>query len=67
MKKNHLIALSTAKTMNELDVKNPILYHTEESPGIERKKLYTEETKSVFSGNVIVLDDLEEINLVKKK
>lgn len=63
--KNHSTALSAAKTMNELDVKNLILYHTEESHGSDRKRLYLEEAQSVFEGNVIVPDDLEEIQLVK--
>lgn len=61
--KNHSTALSAAKTMNELDVKNLLLYHTEETHGIERKNLYTEEAKQVFSGNVYVPDDLEVIKL----
>lgn len=65
--KNHSTALSAAKIMNELEVKNLILYHTEESHGSERKKLYTEEAKGVFNGNIIVPDDLEVIRLVKRK
>lgn len=65
--KNHSTALSAAKTMNNLDVKNLILYHTEESHGSERKRLYTEEAQSVFKGTVIVPDDLEEIQFVKKR
>ena len=65
--KNHSTALSAAKTMNELSVKNLILYHTEESHGIDRKRLYLEEAQSVFNGNVIVPDDLEEIPFVKKR
>lgn len=65
--KNHSTALSTARIMNELEVKNLILYHTEESHGLERKRLYTEEAQSVFKGNVLVPDDLEEIILTKKK
>lgn len=64
--KNHSTALSAAQAMNELDVKNLILYHTEESHGNERKRLYTEEAQSVFNGNVIVPNDLEEIQLIKK-
>ena len=40
--KKHSTALSAAKTMNELDIKNLILYHTEESHGDDRKKLYLE-------------------------
>lgn len=65
--KNHSTALSAAKTMNELKVKNLILYHTEESHGKDRKQLYLEEAKSVFSGNIIVPDDLEVIKLVKRR
>lgn len=65
--KNHSTARSAAKTMNELSVKNLILYHTEESHGIDRKRLYLEEAQSVFNGNVIVPDDLEEVQFVKKR
>lgn len=64
--KHHSTALSAARTMNALEIKNLILYHTEESHGKMRKRLYTEEAKSVFSGNVIVPDDLEEIVLERK-
>lgn len=49
--------------MNDLKVKNLILYHTEESHGKERKKLYTEEAQKNFNGNVYVPDDLEIIEL----
>ena len=65
--KNHSTALSASKVMNDLNVSNLLLYHTEETHGIDRKELYIEEAKSVFDGNVIVPDDLEEIRLVKKK
>ena len=66
--KNHSTTLSVAKTMNELNVKNLILYHTEDSHKEKRKKLYTEEAQIVFNGNVIVPDDLEVIslNIVKR-
>ena len=65
--KNHSTALSAARIMSELNVKNLILYHTEESHGSDRKMLYEEEAKSVFKGNVIVPEDLEVIQLVKRK
>lgn len=65
--KNHSTALSVAKVMQELNVQNLILYHTEESHGLEKKKLYMEEARSVFARNVIVPNDLEEIILTKKK
>lgn len=62
--KNHSTALSAAKAMNELKVKNIILYHTEETHGVERKELYTKEAQSVFEGHVIVPNDMEEIEIV---
>lgn len=65
--KNHSTALSAAKVMNELNVKKLILYHTEESHGEDRKRLYKEEAESVFNGEVIVPDDMEEITFVKKR
>lgn len=64
--KNHSTALSTAKTMNQLRVKNLILYHTEETHGEVRQKLYKEEAQSIFNGNVIVPNDLDIIKLIKK-
>lgn len=64
--KNHSTALSVAKNMNNLNVKNLILYHTEESHGDDRKRLYLEEAQSVFSGNIIVPNDLDDIKLVNR-
>ena len=64
--KNHSTVLSVSQVMENLQVKNLILYHTEESHGASRKELFQEEAKTVFSGNVIVPDDLEEIKILKK-
>lgn len=61
--KNHSTAKSASKVMNDLEVKNLILYHTEESHGSERKNLYTKEGKENFSGNILVPNDLEIIEL----
>ena len=61
--KNHSTVKSASKIMNELEVKNLILYHTEESHGDERKKLYMQEGKENFSGNIIVPDDFDIIEL----
>lgn len=61
--KNHSTAKSASKVMNDLEVKNLILYHTEESHGDGRKKLYTKEGKENFDGNIYVPDDLEVIEL----
>lgn len=61
--KNHSTVKTACEVMNNLDVKNLILYHTEESHGNQRKALYTEEGKNNFNGNIIVPDDFEEIIL----
>lgn len=61
--KNHSTVKSASKIMNDLNVKNLILYHTEESHGIERKKLYIQEAKDNFEGNIYVPDELETIEL----
>ena len=61
--KNHSTAKSASKVMNDLEVRNLILYHTEESHGTDRKRLYTEEAQEKFKGNVYVPDDLEIIEL----
>lgn len=62
--KNHSTAKSASEIMNKLEVKNLILYHTEDSHGAERKLLYANEGKTYFNGNVIVPDELEVINIV---
>lgn len=61
--KNHSTALSVARSMEKLNVKNIILYHTEETHGDDRKKMYTEEAQKKFKGNVYVPDEFEEIVL----
>lgn len=61
--KNHSTVKSASKIMNDLNVKNLILYHTEESHGMERKKLYTQEAKDNFERNIYVPDELETIEL----
>ena len=47
----------------KLNIKNLILYHTEESHKDERQELYTKEAKKYFNGNVIVPNDLEIIDI----
>lgn len=61
--KNHSTAKSACEVMNELNVKNIILYHTEESHKEKRKELYIEEGKKYFNGNVLVPNDLEILEL----
>lgn len=61
--KNHSTAKSACEVMNHLNVKNIILYHTEENQKDKRKELYTEEGKKYFDGNVFVPDDFEILEL----
>ncbi len=61
--KFHSTALDAGKLAEKLEIKNLILYHTEDKNLDTRKISYTSEVKSVFSGNVYVPDDLEVIDL----
>ncbi|MDS0527053.1 MBL fold metallo-hydrolase [Clostridium sp. SHJSY1] len=61
--KYHSTALDAGKLAEQLNIKNLLLYHTEDSNLIERKMRYTNEAKTVFSGNVFVPNDLEKIQL----
>lgn len=61
--KNHSTVKTASELMNSLNVKNLILYHTEESHGTERKKRYIQEAEESFKGNVYVPDDLEIIEM----
>lgn len=62
--KNHSTTKSVSEVMNKLNVKNLILYHTEESHKDKRKELYTKEAQEYFNGRIIVPDDLETIEIV---
>lgn len=61
--KHHSTTRSVSEVMNKLDVKNLILYHTEDSHKEERKELYTNESEKYFNGKVIVPNGLEVINV----
>lgn len=62
-KKNHSTVKQACILMNELNVKNLILFHTEETHGYKRSELYLEEGRKYFNGNVIVPDDFEIIQM----
>ena len=49
--------------MQTLNVKNLVLWHTMDNNISERKRLYTEEAKNYFGGNVYVPNDLDIIEL----
>lgn len=61
--KHHSTVLDAARLAEDLGVKNLMLYHTEDRTLETRKKRYTVEAKTAFSGNVWVPDDLERIIL----
>lgn len=61
--KCHSTALDAGKLAAELDVKNLILYHTEEKTLLSRKEKYSQEAAEYFKGRVVVPDDLEVIEL----
>lgn len=61
--KHHSTALDAGRMAEALAIGTLILYHTEDRTIATRKQRYGAEAKSVFSGNVIVPDDLEVIEL----
>lgn len=60
--KNHSTVKSVCENLNNLNIKNLILYHTEDTHP-NKKELYTKEAKKYFHNNVIIPDDLEDIIL----
>lgn len=61
--KHHSTALDAARLAEGLDVRNLILYHTEDKTLPSRRMRYTAEAQGVFSGRVVVPDDLEAVVL----
>lgn len=62
--KHHSTTKSVSEIMNNLNIKNLILYHTEDTHKDNRKELYTSEAQTYFNGKVIVPDDLEIIEII---
>lgn len=58
-KKNHSTVKDACELAEALEVKNLILYHTEDRNIAKRKALYTEEGTPYYHGNLFVPDDLE--------
>lgn len=61
--KHHTTVRDACQIGEELQVKNLILYHTEDKNLARRKELYTAEGKPWFSGNLYVPEDLETFEL----
>ena len=61
--KNHSTVKDVAEVAENLNVKNLVLWHTQDNNIKQRKELYTNEAKKYFNGNVYVPNDFEEIIL----
>lgn len=61
--KHHSTVKNACETAAYLGIKNLVLYHTEDKNYSNRKKLYSEEGKKYFDGNLYIPDDLEVIEL----
>ncbi len=61
--KHHSTVMDACKLAQKLDVKNLLLYHTEDHNLRDRKRLYAEEGEKFFSGNLFIPDDLESFAL----
>ena len=61
--KHHATVKDACVNASKLNVKNIVLFHTEDKNILNRRKLYTEEGKKFFSGNIIIPDDLDVIEL----
>ena len=59
--KHHSTVKDACGQAENLEIRNLILYHTEDTDMANRKRMYTEEGKQYFSGNLYVPDDLETI------
>ena len=61
--KHHSTVKDAAELANELNIKNIVLYHSEDKNIVNRKALYTKEGALYFKGNIYVPDDLETISI----
>lgn len=61
--KHHSTVKDAAELAEHLNIRNLVLYHTEDKTIGERKTRYSEEGRKYFSGNLYVPDDLEVLDL----
>ena len=61
--KAHATCKEAGELAERMNVKNLILYHTEDQTYLTRKERYVKEAKQYFSGNVFMPDDLETFEL----
>lgn len=62
-KKMHSTVKSASITASSLNVNNLLLYHGSDNDILNRKKLYTDEARKFYNGNIYVPDDLDVIQL----
>ena len=62
-KHSHSTVKFVAELSNRLNVKNLIMSHTVDKDLENRKRIFTEDAKKYFTGNIFVPDDLEIIEL----
>ena len=61
--KHHSTVKDTCELAEKLEIKNLVMYHTEDRNMENRKERYTKEGKDYYQGNIWVPDDLETITL----
>ena len=61
--KKHSTVKSVCENLKGKNIKNLILFHTEDTHLENRKELYINEGKEYFDGNILVPDDLEVIEI----
>lgn len=61
--KHHSTVKDACENASKLNVRNVILYHTEDKNILYKRNLYTAEGGEFFTGNIIVPDDLDIIKL----
>ena len=61
--KYHTTVKEACETAEKLQVKNLVLYHTEDRNILQRKEMYTKEGRDYYNGCLFVPDDLEVLHL----
>ena len=61
--KHHSTVADACRLAQFMEVKNLVLYHTEDKNIRDRKALYIQEGREFFHGSLYVPEDLEEIEL----
>ena len=61
--KHHSTVKDACELAKRLEVRNLLLYHTEDKNLKSRKRLYTEEGSKYYQGNLIIPEDLEKIEI----